>query len=75
MMFSKAWARTIGVLGHPADSKAAHITHSLAASLQSMRIDLGDLDLDSPADAFEALRRIASEAPVMHGEAPEFHRA
>jgi hypothetical protein len=40
-----------------------------------MKIDLGDLDLDSPADAFEALRRIASETPVMHGEAPEFHRA
>ncbi len=40
-----------------------------------MKIDLGDLDLDSPADAFEALRRIASEAPVMHGEAPEYHRA
>jgi hypothetical protein len=74
-MFSKALARTFAVLGHPADSKAAHITHALASSLKSTKIDLGDLDLDSPTDAFEALRRIASEAPVMHGEAPEYHRA
>jgi len=74
-MFSKAWARTVAVFGHPADSQAAHMTNSIVSSLQSMKIDLGDLDLDSPTDAFEALRRIASEAPVMHGEAPEFHRA
>ncbi len=74
-MFSKALARTFAVLGRPAGSKAVHITHALASSLQSTKIDLGDLDLDSPTDAFEALRRIASEAPVMHGEAPEFHRA
>ena len=74
-MFSKTWARAASAFGHPADQKAAHVTHSLASSLRSMRIDVGDLDLDSPSDAFEALRRIAAEAPVMHGEAPEFHRA
>jgi hypothetical protein len=74
-MFSKAWARASAAFGHPADHKADHVTHSLASSLRSMKIDLADLDLDSPSDAFEALRRIADEAPVMHGEAPEFHRA
>ena len=74
-MLSKAWARTMAVLGHPADSKAALLTRSLSSTLQSMKVDVGDLDLDSPSDAFEALRRIAAEAPVMHGEAHEFHRA
>jgi hypothetical protein len=74
MMLAKTWARAVSVFAHPVDSKADAVTHNLLTRLQSMKIDVGDLDLDTPADAFEALRRIASESPVMHGEAPNLPR-
>ncbi|HEY7900684.1 MAG TPA: hypothetical protein VIC25_05815 [Caulobacteraceae bacterium] len=74
-MFSKAWARATSAFAHPADKKAASVTRALSPQLESLRVDFEDLDLDSPSDAFEALRRIVAVSPVIHGEAPEFHRA
>jgi len=65
-MFSKPWARRRAVLGHPADPEAAALAAAVLSRLEVMRVDFGDLD--SPDDALEALRRLASEAPVMHGE-------
>jgi hypothetical protein len=38
----------------------------MLSRLEALRVDVGDLD--SPADALEALRQLAAEAPVMHGE-------
>ena len=70
-MLAKTLSGAAAVFGHPADSEAVAVTQNLFSKLQSMKIDVGDLDPDSPADAFEALRRVASEAPVMHGEAPK----
>jgi UrcA family protein len=73
-MFAKTWARALSAFGHPADSEAVAVTEALLSKVESMRVDCADLDLDSPSDAFEALRRIAATAPVMHGEAPQFRR-
>jgi citrate synthase len=66
MMFSKPRARGRVILGHPADTEAMAVTMAMLSRLEAMRVDVGDLD--SPADALEALRRLAAEAPVMHGE-------
>jgi proteasome assembly chaperone (PAC2) family protein len=66
MMFSKSSAKGRIVLGHLADPKAAAVTTAMLSRLEMMRVDVGDLD--SPADALEVLRRLAAEAPVMHGE-------
>jgi len=68
-MFSKTLAWALAPFGHPADAQAASATET-----QSIRFDFHDLNLDRPSEAFEALRRIAAESPVIHGEAPEFHR-
>jgi len=65
-MFSKSSARGRTVLGHPADPKAAAVATAMLSRLEALRVDVGDLD--SPADALEALRQLAAEAPVMHGE-------
>jgi hypothetical protein len=69
-MFAKTWARARTAFGYPTDAKAAAVTENLLKKLQSMSVDVDDLDLDHPSDAFEALRRIAAESPVMHGEVP-----
>ena len=74
-MFPKTWVRAIAALGHSADSKMFADSGPLSLNSQPLPIELADLNLDQPSDAFEALRRIAAEAPTMHGEAPEFHRA
>jgi hypothetical protein len=68
-MFGKAWARARIAFGH--DAKTAAVTETLLKKLQTMKVDVDDLDLDRPSDAFEALRRIAADSPMMHGEAPE----
>lgn len=65
-MFSKSGARGRAVLGHPADPKAAAVTAVMLSRLQAMWVDVGNLD--SPADALEALRQLAAETPVIHGE-------
>jgi hypothetical protein len=65
-MLSKSRARGRAVLGHPADPKATAVASAMLSRLEAMWVDVGDLD--SPADALEALRRVAAEAPVMHGE-------
>jgi hypothetical protein len=74
-MLSKPRARARCAFGHPADSRAAAVTQALLSKIESLSSDFLDLDLNSPADASEALRRIAATTPVMHGEAPQFHRA
>ena len=74
-MLSKSRARAQCAFGHPADSKAAAVTQALLSKIESLSSDFCDLDLNSPADAYEALRRIAATTPVMHGEAPQFHQA
>ena len=61
--------------GQGKDLPRIAMAHNIPYVATATVADLHDLDLNSPTDAFEALRRIASEAPVMHGEAPEFHRA
>jgi len=65
-MFSKSWATGCVVLGHPADPKAAAVAKAMLSRLEAMRVDVGDIG--GPVDTLEALRRLAAEAPVMHGE-------
>ena len=65
-MLSKSRARGRVVLGHPSDAKAAAVATAMLSRLEAMWVDVGDLN--SPVDALEALRRLTSEAPVVHGE-------
>jgi len=61
-MFAKPWARALAIFGHPVHEHEA----PRAVASEADGIDALDLDLASPAEAFEILRR-----SVMAGNAGE----
>ena len=63
-MFAMNWTRAFAPAAPSAPGKGRTASESAGSDYQRSMIRIADLNLDRPAEAFEALRRVVTSDPI-----------